>query len=360
MRRRYAGFAAIGLVVVLATASYASAAHLDLRGASLTTTSAGHPCPGTLAATTPTTPTPTTAVSTVTVTAPAACAGRTLHIAVNSGGTVVEGTAQAPASGSVIVHLDGSYVPTASTTVAATVSSWGLPTTWSYVPPEPPASGPIVPGNPQTVITGITWTVQNNNQACAAVSVTTNTASTSWWRVYLNVNEAPFYGTTTGFQLGGQVHFVAPTATDPADVLVIQGSNNGWGNLAAGTVRTFTVCHYGLPNPPDVPSAYTVTYSQGEWTDTQACVRATITGNGSSQFYFGWRAQIDMTPAFQRIQAAGRTVDALQPEAGSWGNIVSFSPTLSPSSTSYQLSNLWQGVVRASESRTVGICARSW
>jgi len=116
----------------LATATVGSAAGLTITGSSLGTHAAGHPCPGTLAATTASTSLP---VSTVTVTAPPACAGRTVTVAVNDGVNVRQGTATAPASGSVTVGLSGSYSPSATTQVAAVVSGWYLPTSWAYTPP---------------------------------------------------------------------------------------------------------------------------------------------------------------------------------------------------------------------------------
>lgn len=357
MARRRSGpaIAALLLLGALATASVASAARVSVNAGALDTFTVGHPCFGTLAATTPTT---TGTSSSVEVTPPEACAGRTITVAVNDGTVVRQGTTTAPASGSVIVTLSGAYTPSTTTQVAATVSGWHLDTSWSYTPPEdpPPATGPITPGNDQTVITAIDWTISNSNQACAEVTVTTNTAQNSWWRVNLNIDQAPFYGATSGYQLGGgPVEFVPGSGTAVNGVLGIQGSNNGWGRLSQGSTRTFTVCHYGLPSPPDDPSAYSVTYSQGTWSDTQACVRATITGNGSSEFYFGWSAQIDMTPAFERIESSGREVRRLQQDT--WGNIVQYSPAFSPSVSTYDLTHLWQGVLRLSESRTVGICA---
>lgn len=112
-----------------------SAASLALDSVTVTSITATHPCPGTLAATTPTT---SGTSSTVRVTAPAACAGRTLAVAVTDGSAVRQGTAVAPASGSVTIALNGAYTPTTSTTVAATVTGWSLPVTWSYTPPVVP------------------------------------------------------------------------------------------------------------------------------------------------------------------------------------------------------------------------------
>lgn len=351
MHRRPLAALLLALAVV-ATATLGSAATLTVNAASISTFTVTHPCDGTLTATTPTT---TGTVSTVQVTPPAACSGRTIAVAVSDGTVVRQGTATAPASGSVTVTLDGAYTPSENgISVAATADGWHLETSWSYTPPVP--MDPITPGNDQTEIVSISWTIQNHNQACAQVTVTTNTTQQSWWRVNLNIDQAPFHGAASGYQLSeNTVRFIPTSGVAVDGVLGIEATNNGWGRLSAGTTRTFTVCHYGLPNPPDVPSAYTVTYSQGTWTDTQACVRATITGNGSSEFYFGWKAQIDMTPAYQRIESTGREVRRLQQDT--WGDIVAYSPAFSPTVSTYDLTSLWQGVLRLSQTRTVGICA---
>lgn len=353
MARRRTGpaIAALLLLGALATASVASAASISVNAGAMDTFTVGHPCHGTLAATTPTT---TGTVSTVSVTPPAACAGRTIAVAVNDGTVVRNGTATAPASGSVTVTLNGAYTPSTTTQVAATASGWHLDTSWSYTPPAPPATGPIVPGNAQTVITDIAWTQPAQNQVCVDVTVTTNAAS-SWWRVDLNVNQPPFNGATSGYQLDGNVQFIPGSGTAVGGVLGIEGSNPGWGRLNPGATRTFEVCHWGTPAPADLPSAYTVTYSQGTWTDVEACVLATITGNGSSEFYFGWSVPIDMTAAYQRIQSAGNTVGRVQEDT--YSPTASYSPARSPSVSSYTVTSEWQGVLRLSETRTVGLCA---
>ena len=115
----------VGLVV-------ANAATLNLADGSLSAAVIARPCAGTLAATTPPTSIP---VSTVTITPPAACVGRTVAVTVVAGAEQRQGTATAPASGSVTVTLDGSYTPSTSTQVTSVVDGWGLPTSWAYTPP---------------------------------------------------------------------------------------------------------------------------------------------------------------------------------------------------------------------------------
>jgi len=131
-RARKLRMAALAAVVVLAGVSFASAAGLPLNGGVLTSANLTHPCAGNLAATTPPTSIP---VSTVTITPPAACVGRTVAVTVVAGAVQRQGTATAPASGSVTVTLDGSYSPSTTTQVAAVVDGWNLPTTWSFTPP---------------------------------------------------------------------------------------------------------------------------------------------------------------------------------------------------------------------------------
>lgn len=130
-RARKLRIAAVAVAVVLAGVSLANAATLNITGGSLSGAVGTHPCAGTLAATTPTTAVP---VSTVTVTPPAACVGRTVAVTVTAGAAVRQGTATAPASGSVTVTLNGAYTPSTSTQVAATASGWHLATSWSYQP----------------------------------------------------------------------------------------------------------------------------------------------------------------------------------------------------------------------------------
>lgn len=138
--RRRVVVALVLVLGVLATAGFASAAALNVGGASLGTYRAAHPCPGTLQATTPTAITP---VQTVTVTPPAACAGREIAVAVSDGAVVRHGTALAD-DPSVTVTLDGTYTPWTVVAVSATVDGWASPVSWTYTPSAHPCPGAVL------------------------------------------------------------------------------------------------------------------------------------------------------------------------------------------------------------------------
>ncbi len=75
---------------------------------------------------------------------------------------------------------------------------------------------------------------------------------------------------------------------------------NEWTNNGLDVMLTHhQACQNNAPAAPNRPEAYTVSaQSQGTWTDEQACVRKTVTGNGAyPSFYFGWAVTLDTTAA---------------------------------------------------------------
>ncbi len=90
------------------------------------------------------------------------------------------------------------------------------------------------------------------------------------------------------------------------------------------------MCDWSLPAGVDTPSAYTVTTvpSTTQWTTTWACLDTTVTGNGTSQFYVGWTAQVDMAPAIARLAEGGNVRDAWTYGATEW--MVSRDPDRTP------------------------------
>jgi len=352
-------FAVIAVVAVTSVV-VGNAAQLQVDGGQLSVASASHPCAGySLAVTADPVPGST---STVRVTMPAAwpstCVGKRIDVAVSDGtptgtrtGTI---TAAPAASTAATVALNGAFTP-ASTgiTTSAVVAGWSLATSWSYVPPS---TGPVVPGNPVTVVRSTSWNISNHDQACVTVDVSTTTTGQSLWRVDLVVAEPPFYGATSGYTItGGQVELVGPGVAVNGR-LGIQGKNNGWDTLSSSQVRQFTVCHYNLPTPPNLPSAYTTSVAQGLiWTDTQACLTTTVTGNGTSNFYFGWQAAVDMSSAYQRIESTGRVVRRVQQDFSS--NIATISPAPTRATSAYTITTGWQGVLRLNETRALTVCA---
>jgi len=201
--------AALAAVVVLAGVSFASAASLPLDGGVLTSANLTHPCAGTLAATTPPTSIP---VSTVTITPPAACVGRTVAVTVVAGAEQRQGTATAPASGSVTVTLDGSYTPSTSTQVTSVVDGWDLPTGWTYLPP---ATGVIVAGNRDTELTVGDW-FTSGTLTCVRVAPFV-TEGNKTWRINVNTASAPFDGAAPVF-----------TGQDAGKVTTIGAPAGGW------------------------------------------------------------------------------------------------------------------------------------
>ena len=192
----------VGLVV-------ANAATLNLADGSLGAAVIAHPCAGTLAATTPPTSIP---VSTVTITPPAACVGRTVAVTVVAGAVQRQGTATAPASGTVTVTLDGSYSPSTTTQVAAVVDGWNLPTGWTYTPP---ATGVIVAGNRDTELTVGDW-FTSGTLTCVRVAPFV-TEGNKTWRINVNTASAPFDGAAPVF-----------TGQDAGKVTTIGAPAGGW------------------------------------------------------------------------------------------------------------------------------------
>ncbi len=215
---------------------------------------------------------------------------------------------------------------------SAAVSSgqWGTttttttPTTTTTVPPPPPPppgdpNGGITAGNPDTVIDGIVWTINGSRQFCTEVLVTGASATPRPWRIDIDLTQAPFSGVspnqvnTTGT---GRV-----TTIDAQHVFITGNSNNGpwnpqWNNSPITNAQTarLTICLYNAPVPPPAdPSTYTVTYAVGPWTDTQACVTATVTTTrhdlATFPFYYGWSVPLDLTAAKARITSVGNTLN---------------------------------------------------
>ncbi len=230
--------AAVGVLGVMSLGG-GSAASLALGSATLTSVAVGHPCPGTLAATTPTT---SGSVSTVQLTPPAACAGRVVAVAVSDGTVVRQGTAVAPASGSVTVALDGAYVPGVATTVAATVDGWSLPTTWSYVPGARPAircwtSDPTRPCSASVTVRDA-WSSGYNLDITITDTRATNANNPVPWTIEIDFSNSRYPFVPNALEGSGVVP--AANACGARPVLTFTGVTT-WGEhdtLRHGTQRT--------------------------------------------------------------------------------------------------------------------------
>lgn len=312
--RRLVGRALMAAALMLPLGTGAGIAHaavLNVHPASLSTFTVGHPCTGTMTATTPTTSGTTTAVD---LTAPTGCAGLPLAITLTSGAEVRHGAAIAPASGSVRVTFDESYTPSTSVAVAATVAHWHLPTTWSYTPAvvEPPTAGPVTPGTDWTDIRSLTWpTVNVGQQFCFDVTVsTTNRNGQEDWALNLNIAQRPFNGAVSGYQiLGADAGKVAFTSTVPSDgVLKIVGTGSYKKLRSSDPALSFSVCHWGTPAPAYDPAlSYSVNQGPVVGGPNAACVTTEVRVTGTPVFYAGWRADIDMSAAIALASSPGNT-----------------------------------------------------
>ncbi|UJP40954.1 hypothetical protein [Cellulomonas palmilytica] len=220
-------------------------------------------------------------------------------------------------SGGTFTATGAAFTPpvTANGRAWVTVNGWPVPATWTYAPP----AGPVSPGNDSTVMPSIEWTLVTNNpvQVCFIATVSTTSTTPVPWQLRLDLAQAPFNGATSGFTIvnapgGGDISWKLGITYDQAAMTArIAGKpdvNAPITTITSATTLRFQVCHYGLPPGVQTPSAYTVTYTNSPaWTATRACVTATVTGNGSSRFYFGWTVELDMSAARAAVGAGGWT-----------------------------------------------------
>lgn len=307
IRATVAGTAA---ALLAAGALLAHAAGLTLLPDRLGAYSFTHPCP---AAATVTAPTART--SQVTVTTDPECTGRTATITVvGDGGTEL-------ATGSAVLTGPTSTVPVTEFTTAhartvhVQVDGWSITSAWRTT-----GSGPVYPTNPDTPTTpgtylaSLTWTLVTNNpvQACFDVDVTTSSTTPVQWSLDVDLTQAPFNGVTPArFVLTGDDGWRYRTVDAGPGLMRITGrAEAGTATVAAGKAHKVGVCHWGLPDPVLTPGAYTVTHTRGQWTPTRACVDTTVTGNGTSPFYFAWTTQVDMADAVAHLAAGGNPLSA--------------------------------------------------
>jgi hypothetical protein len=103
-------------VVLLAAASFANAASLQVQSGTLGVQVSGHPCSGTATATAATGS--GTTYSAVSITVPSGCANRRLDVTLLNGSTVLRSdTATVAGSGATTVTFAGTYTATSSLTV---------------------------------------------------------------------------------------------------------------------------------------------------------------------------------------------------------------------------------------------------
>jgi len=188
-------------------------------------------------------------------------------------------------------------------------------------------SGPVYPGSDTTKFsTTISWDLQDTtsaHRACFTVNVTTTSATPVTWKVDLDLSKAPFNGVTGGFSFQGadgwkyRLQYNTP-AQGIAEITGDPSANDPWTTVVAGQTRVVYVCNYSLPGAVQTPSAYTVSSAHGTWTDARACIDTTITGNGTSQFYFAWQTAVDMSTAVARLASARHATSQWQYGNNDW------------------------------------------
>jgi hypothetical protein len=308
--KRALGACALILALAVSFMAPASAAQLVLTGGQHPFSSASARCDDAVAATTPSTSGTSSSVQVSGIAA--ACTG-TLFVRVYDSSGVSKATGSATVvtgGGSQTLPVSPAYAPSATDKVSVTIGTWPVPATWSYTGP-PAATGPVQPGAPGVVLTGLTWDLITNNPMQACFSVTAGTTSTVWipWKIMVDISQPPFNGASTGYSIQTPGDHFALTTNSPSAGFFEVGPNpgrkgDGYQEVIGGpnpVTMTVQICNYGLPAGVQTPGAYTVDVARSTWTTTKACYTVTVKGNGTSQFDFGWNFDLDMSAAYANV-----------------------------------------------------------
>jgi hypothetical protein len=229
----------------------------------------------------------------------------------------------AAASGAALVALV--LLPSAAGTTSAAwtdAAAFSAPVTAGTWTPTAPGAGAVVPGNADTTVTNLAWTVGPYVlHVCVAVTVTTSSDKPVEWRAQVDYTAAPFRGDTAmshyvlegdagwverldDTPVAGQIQFRGKDATAPNDYRHLSADPSD----GIPTSRTFTLCDRNLPDPQyDPAQVYEVTQTSAPPTNPyNACVayRVAVT-SPTYPFYVGWRADVDLGAAFALRRAAG-------------------------------------------------------
>lgn len=191
---------------------------------------------------------------------------------------------------------------------------------WSTQPPATPANSVIVNGNTTTSITAIKWDIdaaQGNLGFCASVTIKGTTASPARWELDADLDKPPFSGQPSldGIYYQDKTQVKLSLAPGNPRIMVITGVgdpgqpwNSNYNNVMLDSSKTLTIklCVSTAMVPGlGQPSWYTATTTRGDWTDTRACKVLTVTGKvqdlTANPFYFGWKANLDLTDAKARV-----------------------------------------------------------
>lgn len=246
--------------------------------------------------------------------------------------------------------------------------------TWSSFP-----DGGITPGNPNTEIEDIDWTVSSPSTFCAVVYVTGTSSTPAEWALNIEVAASPFNGidpANVQIQAGGV------KGAAEGGILPITGTGSGTGtfdplsnnkNVTDAQVATVQICVYSAPAPGlGDPSWYVVTQEIFGIEDTgdtsvdprvtaKQCAAITATGLvdvATYPFYFGWTGTLDLTELFEDIDEAGLTPSyaSWEPEPGG-GYLYTTEPgPYQPPSPSYVITSNNGVALRGTEAVTINVC----
>ena len=211
---------------------------------------------------------------------------------------------------------------------------------------------------------------------CTVANITGIDATPRAWAIRVDLNAAPWYRTAPHqIDLNGTG---IVTVESPSSVLIKGRTHGGRFDprtnntpLTSDLTATITICNYNAPVPPPAdPSWFTVSTTQGTWTDTTACVVVTIATTRSdfatNPFFYGWATTVDLTAAKARITGAGKTLNFVSwspyPNGSTdfWASPESYQPPLD----SYTLTSGFNAALRASgsgnESTTATVCVNGY
>lgn len=178
--------------------------------------------------------------------------------------------------------------------------------------------GPFSPGNDDTVISDVNWSVPSAAQACADIDITTDSTTPIAWAVDVDTSQPPYNGGLPDDLRGATVDILPA----PGGVGRIVGTGSGaddpfnaqWNNLEimAGQTATATICAYNLPLPEIVdpgPDTYTYTTELTGTSQYNACAVTTVTGH-ASPFYVGVEVVVDWSDVVDQAVADGQISQA--------------------------------------------------
>jgi hypothetical protein len=230
----------------------------------------------------------------------------------------------------------------------------------SAVTPPVDWKGDVIPSsgvNAATSIGAITVSDVSGSSACLTITITGTTSTPTAWGFKVDYSKPPFYGTAPS------VDSHAIIANDSGTVLTLKGTSNRSGtwqefsnNSLLTTSRTLDilVCAYSGVTPADEPAAYSVSAQVhgSTWTNTQACVDRTITGNGLYPFNFGWSTSFDMTDAIALLKAH----DAGAPRAFAYEANPRTPANYTAGTSMYSMIDYWGNSISGTNSVVAELC----